>query len=121
MLFSFFERQLKNMYPSSPEITYELRDVYQWLDTLVRSLRCTGCRTAAPACLPLTSPPACSRRPAPWCMSLSSARCAALPHGTRGLAACCRFDAKLQAYVPWNKGWVKEQAKAYLQRQAGYR
>ena len=34
VLFAFFEKQLKIMYPQAPEITYELRDMHQWLDQL---------------------------------------------------------------------------------------
>ena len=35
VLFGLFEKQLKLLYPHAPEITYDLRDMYQWLDQLV--------------------------------------------------------------------------------------
>ena len=51
------------MYPQAPEITYELRDMHQWLDQLVRA-----CLAAAWACkLPASADvlSACSQRPVP--------------------------------------------------------
>ena len=38
VLFGLFEKQLKLLYPHAPEITYDLRDMYQWLDQLVGHL-----------------------------------------------------------------------------------
>ena len=46
-LFSYFERQLKMMYPNAAEISYEMRDVAQWLDSLVEA----SAVTCAPATL----------------------------------------------------------------------
>ena len=52
VLFSLFEKQLKLLYPHAPEITYDLRDMYQWLDQLVRSAMGIN---ACPASLMLAS------------------------------------------------------------------
>ena len=30
----------------------------------------------------------------------------------------CRYDAKLNAYIPYNKAWIKEQVLSHLQNVA---
>lgn len=37
----------------------------------------------------------------------------------RKLLQCFRFDAKITAYLPFNKAWVKEKVLKQLKKQAG--
>ncbi|CAL8469589.1 g9130 [Coccomyxa elongata] len=69
---ALFERDLKEKYPHQRELTYDVQQLFQWLDHL---------------------------------------------HDLSALV----YDAKLTAYLPFNKAWIKEKMLKQLQRQAGFR
>lgn len=95
---ALFEDTLKTRHREQQHISYSAQDLHAWLDGLVRGEGSRARRARAFSA-------ADTRPPVP-------------PSPAQPQVGALVFDAKLQAYVPYDKEWLKAQTLAALQRAA---
>ena len=123
-----FEHRLRELNPQLQNITYELSDLYSWIDNMP-DMRRVCAASAACACLPATLH-ACGPADPACLWACSQGGC--LPCGVGAAALCCLVDTSLpeqtalssenwcsalvfeksmSAYVPCGKDWIKKKAR----------
>jgi Enhancer of rudimentary len=100
---AIYEKHLREQYPNEHDISYNMDQLFEWIDTLVGS-SIMGCAYEL-SCLFLGS----------W-----------LPHylahlnnaeAVQGDLSALVYDSNCKAYIPYNKEWIKSTAILHLKKQ----
>jgi hypothetical protein len=98
------------MNPTAARITYDIKDLYDYIDSLV-DMSCmvyvnTNLLLSCSALLLLLV----------VVMVVAASHCAGVAHVAR-----YRYNPELQAYNPFNKDWIKQRLLVQLKKMAGQR
>ncbi len=135
---ALFERDLKEKNAHQRELTYDVQQLFTWIDHLVSAcmrhdgrLDCCSASSAAITCWLMTLCPVQHDLSALVCVACPLLALGRMHTPVRASSLVMvlsqthkywrRFDSNVAAYLPYNKAWIKDRVLRQLRREAGMR